>query len=139
MTIMDCVFCTIIASASARFLYSDEYAVSFLDIQPLQRGHALVVTRRHVRNLLEEPSALSDIVPAIEATTKMLKDKLGCDGMNLLSSAEPIAGQEVMHLHVHLIPRYEGTAPGFAGLLQAERERRDNDDVLESVYKQLTA
>lgn len=113
----DCLFCKIIAGTiPCREVYSDEHAIAFLDIGPWHRGHSLVVPRRHVADLLETPQALTEIVPAIEATSTLLVERLGADGLNLLSSARSVAGQEIFHLHVHLIPRY-ASAPGTHAMI----------------------
>ena len=61
---------------------------------------------QHGLDLLGQPEALTEIAPAIAATTRLLVDRLAADGLNLLSSTGTAAGQEVFHLHVHLIPRF---------------------------------
>ena len=104
---MSCLFCSIVAGdVPSRQVYADEHAVAFLDINPWHVGHTLVVPRRHVDDLLGQPEALTEIAPAIAATTRLLVDRLAADGLNLLSSTGTAAGQEVFHLHVHLIPRF---------------------------------
>jgi histidine triad (HIT) family protein len=104
---MDCLFCAI-ASGDIPSLqvYADESAIAFLDINPWKRGHTLVIPRRHVDDILAPDEALTEIGPAIGATARILTERLDADGMNLLSNAGAVAGQEVFHLHVHLVPRY---------------------------------
>lgn len=110
---MDCLFCAIVAGdIPGRQVYADDSAVAFLDINPWKRGHTLVVPRRHVDDILAADEALTEIAPAISATARLLTERLDADGMNLLSSAGAVAGQEVFHLHVHLVPRY-AEAPGL--------------------------
>ena len=117
---MDCLFCSIVAGEiPSRQVYADEAAVAFLDINPFHPGHTLVIPRRHVPDLLADSTALEEIAPAIEATAKLLVDKLGADGLNMMSSAGEVAGQEVMHLHVHLVPR-SADKPGLRELLVRE-------------------
>lgn len=104
---MSCLFCGIVAGdIPCRQVYADDYAVAFLDIAPWHVGHTLVVPRRHVDDLLAEPEALTEIAPAISATSRLLVERLAADGLNLLSSTGVAAGQEVFHLHVHLVPRF---------------------------------
>ena len=104
---MNCLFCGIVAGdIPSRQVYADEYAIAFLDIAPWHVGHTLVVPRRHVDDLLGEPEALSEIAPAISATSRLLVERLAADGLNLMSSTGAAAGQEVFHLHVHLVPRF---------------------------------
>ncbi len=115
---MDCLFCAIIdGDIPSRQVYADDTAVAFLDINPLHRGHTLVVPRLHVSDVLADPETLSLIAPAIQRTGRLLVERLGADGMNLLVNSGAVAGQEVFHLHVHLIPRYADN-PGMRGLLQ---------------------
>jgi len=117
---MDCLFCSIVAGdIPSRQVYADDAAIAFLDINPFHPGHTLVIPRRHVRDLLADPSVLGEIAPAIEATAKLLADRLGTEGMNILSSAGEVAGQEVMHVHFHLVPR-SADKPGLRELLVRE-------------------
>ncbi len=130
---MACLFCRIVAGElPSRRVHEDEHAVAFLDLAPLHRGHTLVVPRRHADDLLQRPGAWTEVAPAVEATARLLRQRLGCDGLNVFSSAGAVAGQEVGHLHVHVVPRY-AEAPGLAGLLQ-----RDADpDELDAVHASL--
>lgn len=113
----DCVFCGILAGAlPSHQVYADEHAVAFLDLAPWHRGHTLVVPRRHVRDLVTGEPALAEIAPAVDAVARLLQHRLAADGINLLSSAGPVAGQEVFHLHVHVVPRY-ADEPGITRLV----------------------
>ena len=104
---MDCLFCAIVAGGiPSRQVYADSSAIAFLDINPWKRGHTLVIPRRHVTDVLAVDEAMTEIAPAIGATARLLRDRLAADGINLLSNAGAVAGQEVFHLHVHLVPRY---------------------------------
>ncbi len=130
---MACLFCSLVAGdIPSRQVYADEHAIAFLDIGPWKRGHTLVIPRRHVDDVLDPDEALSEIAPAISATARLLTEKLGADGLNLLSSAGVAAGQEVFHLHVHLVPRYADD-PGLRGLFD-----RDPSIDLDEVYAAIT-
>lgn len=125
---MDCLFCKIIAGdIPNRTVYEDEHALAFLDIAPWHRGHTVVIPKRHVTDVLDDPTALAEIAPALGATAKLLVERLGADGINLLSNAGEVAGQTVFHLHVHLVPRYDSD-PGLGALVR-EREADDLDAV----------
>ncbi|MDQ6818694.1 MAG: HIT family protein [Actinomycetota bacterium] len=106
----DCIFCKIIAGdLPAQIVDEDERTVSFMDISPATRGHALVVPRRHVRDLLEiEQRDLAATIAAAQRLARTLHDHLGADGVNLLNSCGAAAWQTVFHFHVHVIPRYAG-------------------------------
>jgi histidine triad (HIT) family protein len=105
----DCIFCKIAAGeAPAEIVQEDEHTVAFMDLNPWTRGHALVIPRRHSRNLYEIRE--DDLDRTIEAAKRLAlraRDALGCDGVNLINSSEPAAWQTVFHFHVHVIPRYE--------------------------------
>jgi histidine triad (HIT) family protein len=105
----DCIFCKIIAGElPATIVDEDERTVSFMDINPGTRGHALVIPRDHATDLLEVPE---DDLAACAAAAKRLaarqKEALGADGVNLVNSCGSAAWQTVFHFHVHVIPRYE--------------------------------
>jgi histidine triad (HIT) family protein len=78
-----------------------------MDIAPWTRGHALVIPREHTRNLYEAPEeALHRTTVAAQRLALRMRDRLGCDGVNLINSCEPAAWQTVFHFHVHVIPRF---------------------------------
>lgn len=130
---MSCLFCSIVAGEiPSKQIYADEAAIAFLDISPWHVGHTLVVPRRHLDDLLGEPEVLSEVAPAIAATSRLLVDRLSADGLNLLSNSGVAAGQEVFHLHFHLVPRF-ARRPGLGELLQ-----REPGIDLDRVYRQLT-
>ncbi len=133
--IMDCVFCAIVAGElPSRQICANDAALAFLDIAPFQPGHTLVIPRRHVADFREEAEVMAELAPTIHEASKLLTTKLKCDGINMLSSAGATAGQEVFHLHVHLIPRY-ASAPGLRNMIPADRLAPD----LDSIFAQLTS
>ena len=126
----DCVFCGIVAGEiPSRKVFSDEHAYAFLDIAPWYRGHTLVIPTRHVVDLVSDPPVLADLSPAVEAVARLLVDRLGADGINLYSAAGEVAGQEVFHLHLHLVPRYAGTGGGPGLFNPHEVDGSELDDV----------
>ena len=132
----DCLFCKIIAGEiPSKQVYSDDAAIAFLDINPFHRGHTLAVPREHVTDVLEGDRQLTTIAPAVDATARLLRDKLQPGGLNIFSSAGAIAGQEIFHLHVHLIPRYE-SSPGLANLLNRDPDAGAD---LDAVHAELTS
>ena len=131
----DCIFCKIVAGdVPSRRIYSDDYAYAFLDVGPWHRGHSLVVPRRHVPDLMTADPALAEIAPAIETVARLLVERLGADGVNVLSSSGAVAGQEVFHLHMHVVPRY-AAEPGLRLLVNPAPAP---DSELDSVYRQIT-
>ncbi len=105
----DCIFCAIAAGdAAAEVVDSDEHTVSFMDINPATRGHALVIPRRHSADLLEiDLQDLHHCAEAAQRLSRRTKDALGADGINVLNACGTAAWQTVFHFHLHVIPRYE--------------------------------
>ena len=104
----DCIFCKIIAhELPARFVDEDERTVSFMDINPATRGHAIVAPRVHSVDLLAvEPDDLTATILAAQRLARRVVVGLGADGVNLLNSSGHAAWQTVFHFHIHVIPRY---------------------------------
>jgi histidine triad (HIT) family protein len=105
----DCIFCKIIeGELPAQKIDEDDRTVAFMDISPATRGHALVVPRRHARDLLEiEPAELEAVIRAAQRLARRVRERLEPDGINLLNSCGRAAWQTVLHFHIHVIPRYE--------------------------------
>jgi histidine triad (HIT) family protein len=105
----DCIFCKIVAGElPSEIVQEDEHTIAIMDINPWTRGHALVIPRHHSRNLYEAPE--EDLERASTAAKRLalrMRDRLGCDGVNLLNCCEAAAWQTVFHLHIHVIPRYD--------------------------------
>jgi histidine triad (HIT) family protein len=106
----DCIFCKIVAGElSATIIDEDERTISFMDIAPATRGHALVIPRAHSADLLSvEEQDLRAVAVASKRLAERVKERLGADGVNLVNSCGAVAWQTVFHFHVHVIPRYEG-------------------------------
>jgi histidine triad (HIT) family protein len=106
----DCIFCKILAGElPAQTVQEDDHTVAFLDINPWTRGHAVVIPRRHARDLLEiGDEDLAHVAAAARRLARRMQDTLGCAGVNLLNSCGQAAWQTIFHFHMHVIPRYEG-------------------------------
>ena len=105
----DCLFCKIVAGElPATIVAEDERTVSFMDINPATRGHALVVPREHADDLLGDRRAgpRRPCAAAARRLAARAKDALGADGVNLMNSCGSAAWQTVFHFHLHVIPRY---------------------------------
>lgn len=109
MSDSDCLFCKIVAKEiPAQIVAEDDLTVAFMDINPATRGHALVVPRRHVTNLLEvQDDDLTAVMLAVQRLARRVIDRLGAAGVNLLNACGSAAWQTVFHLHIHVIPRYD--------------------------------
>lgn len=107
----ECVFCSIAAGeAIASIVYSDEHLVAFMDIRPFTPGHLLVIPRRHCAGLADlEPQDGVRLFQAAQLLAGALrKSDLPCEGVNLFLADGVAAGQEVFHVHLHVVPRTQG-------------------------------
>ena len=103
-----CIFCQIThREAPAHIVYEDKRTLAFLDINPMSRGHTLVIPKRHYRDLLEVPvEELQAVMATAQRVAKALLAGLDAAGVNLLHATGAAAGQSVFHFHLHLLPRY---------------------------------
>lgn len=94
---------------SAYTIYEDEQTLVFLDIYPAAKGHILVIPKNErVPSLADlSPKAAAALIHTTQKMNKLLKERLDCDGVNHLLADGSASGQEVMHVHMHLIPRYK--------------------------------
>jgi histidine triad (HIT) family protein len=111
----DCVFCMIrdgkVPSAK---VYDDQRTLAFMDINPLSRGHCLVVPKAHAATLYDAEA--EDLKAAIATAKKVagaIRKALNPDGLNLLQANGAAAFQSVPHFHLHLIPRWTNDGKGF--------------------------
>ena len=128
-TSFPCVFCQIIdGSARSSQVHRDEFCVAFLDLNPVNPGHTLVCPIRHVSSFTElEPQETAAILMTAQHLARTQKLKLpSCSGVNLLLSDGEDAGQEVAHVHFHVIPR--GVNDGFGWKRFGSAQSRDELD-----------
>ncbi|MFB6136164.1 MAG: HIT family protein [Halobacteriaceae archaeon] len=105
----DCIFCSIVdGDVPGRIVYEDEDAVAFLDANPLAPGHTLVVPRDHHETLAEMPPGPGEAVfAAAHYLAPHVVEAVGADGATVAVNDGEAAGQEVPHVHVHVVPRFE--------------------------------
>ena len=90
-------------------VYEDADVIAFMDVMPQGTGHALVVPRAPSRNLLDaDPATLAPLVRAAQRVAQAAMRAFDADGVTISQFNEAPAGQSVFHLHVHVIPRFEG-------------------------------
>ena len=113
----ECIFCKIVSGKiPATKVYEDENVLSFLDIMPAAKGHALVIPKRHYATLLDMPheelKQVAEAVQKIAAATMVALP--GVEGFNVLQSNNEAAGQVIPHVHFHVIPRHKEDKISFA-------------------------
>lgn len=112
----DCVFCRILAgTVPGSFVYRDESCAAFLDIQPVNPGHLLVIPTRHASYLadLDAPTAGHLMQVGQRLAAALRASGLRCEGVNLFLADGAAAMQEVFHVHLHVFPRFAGDGFGL--------------------------
>lgn len=113
---MNCVFCGVVnGTIPARIIAENKNAIAFLDANPMSDGHTLVISKMHYTNISETPKeVLKDMISLVNIVANRLNNSkmLKPWGINYLSNEGKIAGQEVNHVHIHIIPKY-GKDEGF--------------------------
>jgi histidine triad (HIT) family protein len=113
---VDCVFRRIAEGVvPASVVYSDENVMAFLDTQPVNAGHVLIIPRTHARELSElDPEIGGQMFKVAMLVAKGLrKSGLKCEGINMLLADGEAAFQEIFHVHLHVIPRFRGDGFGL--------------------------
>jgi len=107
---MDCIFCKIISGEIPSVkIYEDDRTLAFMDINPLNDGHLLIIPKAHAATIHEITEA--DFLAVMSATHKLaaaVQKTLAPDGINILQLNGEAANQVVPHLHVHIVPRWSG-------------------------------
>lgn len=110
-----CVFCSIIdGTLSASIVSQDAKTLAFMDIQPVTEGHTLLIPTAHTPNISDVDGATTEhLYRVARKITRAMYEALNCDGINWFVADKEAAGQEVFHMHLHLIPRYLGDGFGL--------------------------
>lgn len=134
MDMSGCIFCAIIKGESAAVkVYEDEKTLVIMDRKPITNGHLLVIPKKHAEFLTElDDERVGEMFKVAKKMSLALKkSKLRCKGMNYLLADGAEAGQEVFHVHLHLIPRYRGD--GFYMHMPPKYENETSTEDLERV------
>lgn len=130
-----CVFCKIINGEIPSFkIYENDYILCFLDINASTNGHTLIVPKKHFDNIfdLDEEYAI-EMIKAVKHVSLLLKEKLNVSAVNVINNSGALAGQTVMHFHIHVIPRYEND-----GVVISPKQTEPNFELLKEIQEKLT-
>lgn len=131
----NCIFCKIAnGGIPSKTIYEDKDFRAILDLAPATKGHALILPKEHYSNLFELPEEMaSKVMILTQKLASQMKDRLECDGFNIMQNNGEVAGQTIFHFHMHLIPRYHGDNQ------KIEWDKREPDsEELESIREQIT-
>jgi len=113
---MDCIFCKIVKEELPYSkVYEDEDFLAFMDIKPINKGHVLVIPKKHFELVseMDKTNISKMIVVAEKINSAIRKSEIRCKGINFFLADGKAAGQEVPHVHLHVIPRFLGDGFGF--------------------------
>lgn len=135
---VECIFCRIVqGEAPASIVYADEVVRAFMDIQPVNPGHVLVVPNAHASSLSElaEHTGAHLFVVAQRVAAALRESELRCEGVNLFLADGEAAFQDVFHVHLHVLPRYVGDGFGlrFGPHYGRRPSRAELDDVAQRI------
>jgi histidine triad (HIT) family protein len=139
--VASCIFCRIAArELPSAELYEDDRVFAFLDINPLRLGHALIVPKRHAAKLEDStPEDAAALMAAARRLAPLLGELTGAPDATVAINNGPAAGQEVPHLHLHVVPRRAGDGAGPVHALFAEGRPRPSPEELEDLAVRVQA
>jgi len=131
----DCIFCKIAnGEIPSRTLYEDDNFRVIMDLGPATQGHSLILPKDHYANLFELPEETAGKAMIVaKKMASIMKEKLDCDGFNLVQNNGECAGQTVFHFHMHLIPRYRNDNQKILWEVTSPTEEE-----LDAIWKQVT-
>ena len=134
----DCIFCKILSGElESSIVYQDKCCTAFMDIQPVNPGHVLVVPNRHAAYLTdlkeEEGAQMFRVAQRLAATLRVIG--VTCEGVNFFLADGEAAMQDVFHVHLHVFPRYAGDGFGlkFAPTYSQKPDRKELDAIAEKL------
>jgi len=129
----ECIFCKIIkGEIPAKIIYEDKNVLAFLDRNQINKGHALVLPKKHYKNFLLVPKKeFSDLMEVSKKVAKAQMKILDSEGFNLIVNTNKSAGQVVDHLHIHVIPRHKGDG------LKVTYGGKNKDNISEENYEKI--
>ena len=129
-----CIFCKIIQKEiSSSCIYEDDQVMAFLDLSQVTKGHTLVVPKKHYDNVLDcDPETLAHLIQVTQMLAKRITERCQAKGVNILTNCNEAAGQSVMHLHFHIIPRYD---ENDAIVIQFNESEKQDLDALKNLLQ----
>lgn len=133
----DCLFCNIISGAIPSYkIFENEYTFAFLDINPINKGHTLVIPKNHAENIMTiRKEDFSEVMETVRMLTPLIQRAVEADGINIVINNGPAAGQIIFHSHVHIIPRFEND--GHKNWSVSEEAKKAVSDTVELIKKEI--
>jgi len=135
---MDCIFCKIITGElPSSKVYEDEKIIAFLDIRPANKGHTLVLPKKHYENIFEiSDASLTDVILTVKKIAIAVNKAVKCDGINIIQNNNRAAGQIIPHIHFHVIPRFENDSNKHHNIKYSAEEMEEiRKKIIENINK----
>jgi histidine triad (HIT) family protein len=137
----DCVFCRIIKGAiKSKKLYQDKWTTAFLDINPRNPGHTLVVTNNHYETIMDLPEGeAGHLFEAVRRVSIAIVKGTPADGVSISQSSGACAGQLINHIHFHVIPRFASEDPvSLEGILPVKNiPEKQKDEIVKKIVAKI--
>ncbi len=129
---MNCIFCDIVdGKRMGHVLYEDDYHIAFLDKYPIDVGHSLIIPRKHHEKITDMDSKdVGNIFAIVPKIAKAILDATDADAFSVGQNNGKAAKQIVPHVHIHIIPRYNGK-----GTIWTKRQISNEDELIELAKK----
>jgi histidine triad (HIT) family protein len=132
----NCIFCKVIkGELPSSKVYEDDVVLAFLDVNPINKGHVLVIPKEHQQFIadLDEKTLGKMIIIANKINKAVRSSEIKTEAVNLLLSDGEVAGQEISHAHLHIIPRFRGDNFSFSFPNNESPTREDLDEISEEI------
>jgi histidine triad (HIT) family protein len=131
--VAECVFCVVVQDLTqAHVVAENDVSVAVLDTKPAAPGHTLVLPRAHIENIWDlDVDTAGALMETVCSVAKLLRQRLQPDGLTLRQNNGAASGQRIPHLHIHLVPRWQGD--GHIGWPTAQPELVDNASVFRAL------
>ncbi len=133
-----CIFCKIVnGELPSTKVYEDEGFLAFMDIGPVNKGHVLVIPKRHAETFLDlSEEEAAELFKRVNRIAKAVKEALNAEGLNIINNVGAASGQEVFHVHVHIIPRFSNDGMKF-GWRKLQYEGNEMEEMAEKIKAKL--
>lgn len=127
----NCIFCKIIkGEIDSAKIWENDKVFAFLDVNPLTKGHCLVVPKKHFENIFDiDENILKEIIFTAKNISRQMKESLSATGVNLVNASGKTAEQSVFHFHLHIVPRYENDGLKMNDWWQTKSQKSDIQDL----------
>ena len=134
----NCIFCKIISNEiPSQKIFEDETTFAFLDINPVSKGHALVISKKHYETLVDVPEEeLKQLIVSVKKVAQAILKATKASGFNVLQNNGKVAEQLVNHIHFHVIPRFENDSIKFS-IASNQEDANELEKTAELIKKEL--